>query len=84
MDAESCYVYLDKGRVTLYEGYFNNSLGLEAQRPGELWSTPSWWFDMGPGVNSEWEKENYEMLLDSDGGIFHWRACNPECQPWSP
>jgi hypothetical protein len=75
-----CYLYLDKARVTLYEGTFDNTLGFGAARMGEYWSTPSSW--LNKAMYDDDVQESYEILLDSDGSIFHWRSCDPECEPW--
>ncbi len=74
--------YLDKGSVALYTGLFDSSLGFGEFRDGEIWSTPDGWFD--EGSNSNQIQEGYQLVLNSDGTVFHWLYCEDgdDCDEW--
>jgi hypothetical protein len=70
-EGTDCYLYLDNGHADLYSGMFDNSLGFNATRPGKFFSTPADWFSQEA---TDVDKENYEIVLQSDGSIFTYRV----------
>jgi hypothetical protein len=70
LDGADCYMYLDKGSVSLYKGTFDSSLGFGDVRPHQIWSTPPGWLDESD--NSDQIQEGYELVLNSDGTGFRW------------
>jgi hypothetical protein len=63
-------------------GTFDSSLGFGDERPDQLWSTPPGWLDESD--NSDQIQEGYQLVLDSDGTVFHWSYCEDgdDCDAW--
>jgi hypothetical protein len=71
VDGADCYMYLDKESVSLYKGTFDSSLGFGAERLHPIWTTPpGWWLDRSD--NPDQSQEGYELVLNSNGTVFHW------------
>jgi hypothetical protein len=67
-DADDCYLMVDSHDVALYEGSFDISLPVDADRPGKYWSVPPSFFDVD-GYNPG-KRNWYQVLINNEGRMY--------------